>query len=99
MIEIYATLRLALPLLLAQLRTKGDPSLLAKIRNEFYSTEKKIKDPQELPEIKAVFEMGLLCKRGNREGFDGANTELTSMIVECIMIDSRAHIFSILCLD
>ena len=93
----YSHNLMALPLLLAQLRTSTMPDKLEEIRIQLYETEKRIGSHKNYQHKETHTRWGYYARGEDvwkREGFDAAGGELTSMVSDCVMLESKAQLYA-----
>jgi hypothetical protein len=93
----YSHNLMALPLLLIQLRTMTMPDMLAEIRTQLYETEKRIGSHKNYQHKETHTRWGYYARGEDvwkREGFDAAGGELTSMVSDCVMLESKAQLYA-----
>ena len=93
----YSHNLMALPLLLAQLRTSTIPDKLEEIRIQLYETEKRIGSHKNYQHKETHTRWGYYARGEDvwkREGFDAAGGELTSMVSDCVMLESKAQLYA-----
>ena len=93
----YSLDLMALPLLLTQLRTSTMPGQLEEVRIQLYETEKRIGSHKNYQHKETHTRWGYYARGEDvwkREGFDAAGGELTSMVSDCVMLESRAQLYA-----
>ncbi|KAI4179895.1 MAG: hypothetical protein L6R41_007581, partial [Letrouitia leprolyta] len=93
----YSRELMALPILLAQLRTSTVPDKLEEIRIQLYETEKRIGSHKNYQHKETHTRWGYYARGEDvwkREGFDAAGGELTSMVSDCVMLESKAQLYA-----
>ncbi|KAI4212762.1 MAG: hypothetical protein LQ351_004655 [Letrouitia transgressa] len=93
----YSHNLMALPLLLAQLRTSTMSDTLEEIRIQLYETEKRIGSHKNYQHKETHTRWGYYARGEDvwkREGFDAAGGELTSLVSECVLIESKAQLYA-----
>jgi hypothetical protein len=93
----YSQSLMALPVLLAQIRTSTIPDMLEEIRIQLYETEKRIGSHKNYHHKETHSRWGYYAKGEEvwkREGFDAAGGELTSMVSDCVMVESTAQLYA-----
>lgn len=88
---------MALPLLLTQLRTSNMPNKIQEIRTQLYETEKRIGSHKNYQHKETHTRWGYYARGEEvwkREGFDAAGGELTSMVSDCVMLESKAQLYT-----
>ncbi len=93
----YSQNTMALPLLIAQLRTSTMSDNLEEIRIQLYDTEKRIGSHKNYQHKETHTRWGYYARGEDvwkREGFDAAGGELTSMVSDCVMLESKAQLYA-----
>ena len=93
----YSHNLMTLPLLLVQLRTSTMPDKLEEIRIQLYETEKRIGSHKNYQHKETHTRWGYYARGEDvwkREGFDAAGGELTSMVSDCVMLESKAQLYA-----
>ena len=94
--EAYCYDPMALPLLLVHLRIRVNPKTLAILRTKLYNTEKRIGSHKNYETKKSHKSMGFYARGEEvwrRKGFDDAGREFTSMVSDCVRIESKAQLY------